>query len=178
MAKSKYGKKPMSGGKKFLFVLGVIVLLVALFFLSFWVTSMSLRFNQEPDNSVSSGLPVATNTPTVDLRKLSKKELIALVEEKDEKIKELEDELEKGSISTQAPIVTTKPSQATIQPATTSKPSVNTSAPTKVPTPKPVVKTPAPIKTSTPKTAEPTSAPATKVPEAIKPVAPAANEAE
>ena len=45
MAKSKYGKKSMSGGKKFLLVLGVIVLLIALFFLSFWITSMSLRSN-------------------------------------------------------------------------------------------------------------------------------------
>ncbi len=176
MAKSKYGKKSMSGGKKFLLVLGVIVLLIALFFLSFWITSMSLRSNQEPDVATASGVPAASAsasaTPAVDLKKLSKKELIVLVEEKDRKIKELEEEIAKGSISTQAPIATSKPSSSTSKPVATQKPA----APTKAPTQKPEVKTAAPTKEPTPKPAEPTQAPATKAP--IKPVAPAAGGEE
>lgn len=180
MAKSKYGKKSMSGGKKFLLVLGVIVLLIALFFLSFWITSMSLRSNQEPDVATASGVPAASAsasaTPAVDLKKLSKKELIVLVEEKDRKIKELEEEIAKGSISTQAPITTSKPASSTSKPAATQKPAANTAAPTKAPTQKPEVKTAAPTKEPTPKPAEPTQAPATKAP--IKPVAPAAGGEE
>ena len=175
MAKSTYGKNPMSGGKKFLLALGIIVLLVALFFLSFWITSMTLRANQEPDIAVSSGAPAATSSPTVDLKKLSKKELIALAEEQEKKIAELEEELQKGSIHTQEPIASAKPSVSTNRPAT-EKPAVKTTAPTKAPTPKPAVKTAEPTVAPTPKPAEPTKAPETEAPAPIKPVAPAAGE--
>lgn len=177
MAKSTYGKKPMSGGKKFLLVLGIIVLLIALFFLSFWITSMTLRVNQEPDIAVSSGVPAATSSPTVDFSKLSKKELIALAEEQEKKIAELEEELQKGSIHTQEPIASVKPSVSTSRPAT-EKPAVKTAAPTKAPTPKPAVKTAEPTVAPTPKPAEPTKAPETEAPAPIKPVAPAAGEEE
>lgn len=185
MAKSKYGKKPMSGGKKFLLALGVIVLLIALFFLSFWITTMSLRSNQDPDVVTETGVPAAsaeaTATPKVDLKKLSKKELIVLVEQKDRKIKELEEELDKGSVSTQAPISAVKPS-ATAKPSETAKatatpkPAVKTTAPTAAPTQKPAAKTAAPTVAPTQKPTTPTQAPATKAP--IKPVAPAAGGEE
>ena len=101
---AKYGKKTMSKGKKALLILGVIVLLIGLFFLSFWITTLSLRSNQDPGIAPASGSPAASATPAVDYNKLSKKELIALVEEKDEKIRQLEESLASGQTNTQAPI--------------------------------------------------------------------------
>lgn len=179
----KYAKKPMGRGKKFLLGLGIVLLLIALFFLSFFVTTLSLRANREPVIPEASGVPAASATPSVDYSKLSKKELIELVKEKDEQIAELEKELSTGAVSTQAPIATSQPqasssatntpsptaaAKATVKPA--AKTATPTVAPTKAPTQKPV-STPA----ATQKPAEPTPAPATKAPATIKPVAPAAD---
>lgn len=185
---AKYGKKTMSKGKKALLILGVIVLLIGLFFLSFWITTLSLRSNQDPGIAPASGSPAASATPAVDYNKLSKKELIALVEEKDEKIRQLEESLASGQTNTQAPIASARPSQApstsssgssssassgsASTPRATTKPAAKTATPTRAPTPKPKpVVTPAP----TPEPPQPTQPPATQPPATIRPVAPAAD---
>ena len=104
---SVYRKKPRRRGKGFLVALGIIVLLLVLFFLSFWLTSMALRRNQEPELPAASGTPAASAAPKVDYKKLSKKELIALLEERDEQIRKLEEAAK--SSPTPAPATPSRP---------------------------------------------------------------------
>lgn len=191
---SKKSKKPMGKGNKFLLGLGVVVLLIALFFISFWVTTLSLRSGQEPvavdDNNTLAA--TATPAPDVNYKKMSKKELIELLEKRDDRIEELEEALGLNSLHTQAPIdelgssyssssnsvPSAKPSESPVEktpePVKTSEPKA-TATPKPAATPKPTA-TPKPVATPepTPKPAEPTPAPATKAP-SIKPVAPAAD---
>ncbi len=168
-------KRPLSGGKKVLLTLCVIALLVALFFLSYWITTISLRAGR--DDGAAPVQPSATPSasPTVNYEALSKAELIELLKERDERIRELESGNPASAITdivpsqtpTPVPTPTAKPS-ATPAPTATAKPSAKpTATPTAKPTAKPTVK-PTPLPTP-----EPTPAP-TKTPTSIRPVAPAA----
>ena len=171
---AKRGRRPLSGGKKVLLTLGVIALLVLLFFLSYWITTVSLRAGR--DDSPAPVQPTTTGSPApaVNYEALSKTELIELLKERDERIRELESGTSSAIVDvvgtpaptktpiesatpapTKAPTATPKPTEkatATPKPTATAKP---TQAPTPVPTPTP---TPAP----------------TKTPTSIRPVAPAA----
>ncbi len=140
--------------------LGVVILLVALFFISFWVTSLVLQLNQRPNIPQQENLAEPTPKPTYE-------QLEKLVAEKEEKIKSLEAELEQYrsgsaigeplSSSTQKP--TEKPTQtpAPTKTPTTAPTKTPTTAPTKTPTAAPTVaptaaptQTPAPVPTQAP----------------------------
>lgn len=194
MAKSS---KKKGKGNKFLLGLGIVVLLIALFFASFWVTTLSLRSNSEPDaitESTDTPTATATASPEVNYKKMSKKELIKIIEQKEDRIKELEEALGLNGIPTQAPIdelgsssessaaptakPSTAPAEKTAEPTKTSAPkptaATKPTATQKPAAPKPVA-TPKPVVTSAP-APKPTQAPApaTKAP-SIKPMAPAAD---
>lgn len=167
--RKKYKSGKTSGGKKFLLTIGVIVLLVLLFFLSFWITGMVLRANQNP------GIPQGTTADVSPTPKPTYEELEKRVIEQEEKIEELEKELASyRSGSTPAPSATSAPSFSTGAKPTT-KPSATSSAkpvakpsaaPTAKPTVAPVAKpTAAPTQAPAP---EPTAAP-TKTPVQILP---------
>ena len=185
-------KKSKKNGKgnKFLLGLGIVVLLIALFFGSFWVTTLSLRSNSEPDPiTESTSAPTATASPDVNYKKMSKKELIELIEKKEDRIKELEEALGLNGIPTQAPIDelgSSSMSESTPTPKPSAAPAEKTAEPTKTSAPKPTA-TPKPVATQKPATTPkpvatpaptpkptPTPAPATKAP-SIKPMAPAAD---
>ena len=144
-------KNPCLRGKKALLIIGIIVLLVLLFFLSFWITSMTLKSNQDPNVAVTSGEP-AVKTP-----KPSYKDLEQMVIEKDQKIAQLESELE--SYKKQTPI----PSTSTPKSNSSSGSSGSSGSSTK--------KTTAPVQTKAP-TAKPTAKPT--VQPTVKPTAPPA----
>lgn len=130
-----YGNKKRSGGKRFLLVLLVAVALVALFLISFWVTSTVLKSNQEPNLSENSGI-YASATP-----KPSYEELEDMVERKDKRIEELESELEKlkkaaptkTPASTKAPVATQAPTKAPVVTKAPTKAPVATKTPTENP---------------------------------------------
>ncbi|MBR5157362.1 MAG: hypothetical protein IKW59_06310 [Clostridia bacterium] len=179
-------------GNKFLLGLGIVVLLIALFFASFWITTLSLRSNSEPDaitESTDAPTAVATASPDVNYKKMSKKELIEIIEKKEDRIKELEEALGLNSLSTQAPINELGSSSSESNTAPTAKPTAEpatkTAEPTKTSAPKPTATqkpaAPKPVATQKPAatpapTPKPTQAPApaTKAP-SIKPMAPAAD---
>ncbi|MBQ3554578.1 MAG: hypothetical protein IJA08_07835 [Clostridia bacterium] len=187
---AKRGRRPLSGGKKALLTLGVIALLVLLFFLSYWITTVSLRAGR--DDSPAPVQPTATGSPApaVNYEALSKAELIELLKERDERIRELEG----GTTSAIVDIAgTPAPTQKPIESATPKPTEKATATPKPTVTPKPTEKataTPKPTEkaTATPKptaTAKPTQAPTavptptptpapTKTPTSIRPVAPAA----
>ena len=146
--------KKTAKGKRALLAFGIILLLVVLFFLSFFVTSLVLKANQEPL------LPAASAEPTP---KPTYEELEQMVIEKNKEIEELERQLEtyrsaSGGNQAASPSKTSKPSQtATAQPSAkpSAAPSVKpTQAATAVPT---VAPTAAP--TQAPQTAVPTEQP-------------------
>lgn len=187
---AKRGRRPLSGGKKVLLTLGVIALLVLLFFLSYWITTVSLRAGRDDSPAPVQPTTTPSPAPAVNYEALSKTELIELLKERDERIRELEG----GTTSAIVDIVSTPaPTKAPIESATptpTKTPSPTpkasaTPAPTKAPTatPKPTEKataTPKPTATAKPTqaptpvhTPTPTPAP-TKTPTSIRPVAPAA----
>lgn len=185
---AKKTRRGSGGTNKFLLGIGIVFLLIALFFLSFWITTFSLRIGNKSSGTETENAVVATATPEVNYKKLSKKELIKLLEEKDEEINELKEALGIGDAVTQEPIPSETPvttptpeSSATPSPAATSTPKPTaTPAPTSkpkatpAPTPKPTA-TPAPTPKPTP-TPAPTPAPTPKPSKApIVPVAPAAD---
>lgn len=160
-----------AGSKKALFAAGVILLLVVLFFLSFWITGLVLKANQEPLLPGGVSAPAPTEKPTYE-------ELEEMVIEKDKEIQRLEEELDRyrdkddsgtGSNSDRPLSSTQKPSSApTKSPASTKSPAATqasaktakptitaapTQAPTKAPTQAPTeqpAKTPAPITITAP----------------------------
>lgn len=145
-------QKRMSGGKKALLTVLIIVLLVILFMASFWITSMVLKANQQPNLP---DVPGASPTPKPTYEQLEK-----MVIEKDEEIKKLQEELERyrknggstsGSSTGSSKSSATSSSRATKAPSATKK---ATAQPTKAPTPAP---TQAPTKAPEP---EVTQAPA------------------
>lgn len=165
--RKKYKNGKSSGGKKFLLAIGVIVLLVMLFFLSFWVTSMILKMNQNPVIPQGSDAVVSpTPKPTYE-------ELETRVAEQQEEIEKLEKELAQYRLggspaptATMAPAASAKP-KASATPAPSAKPSAKPSVkpsvkPTVAPTTAPTV---AP---TTAPTVAPTVAP-TKTPVQILP---------
>lgn len=175
---AKKTRRGLTGAKKFLLGIGIVFLLIALFFLSFWITTLSLRVNREPSVSTPDNAVVATSTPDVDYKKLSKKELIKLLEEKDEQIKELSEELGLGETITQAPIPSETPAPTeTPEPSASASPTA-TATPKPTATPTPAAKTPTPTKAPATPTPKPTPAP-TPTPKPSKapivPVAPAAD---
>ncbi len=171
--RKNYSRKSVqkrSGSKTALLTVGVIALLVVLFFLSFWVTSLILKANHEPVLP-QHGVADASPTPKPTYEELEK-----MVIEKDKEIKTLEEELARyrgNSFQTEEPRATSQP---LVTQAPTEAPAVATKAPTQAPTVAPTkAPTPAPTKAPTPApTVEPTVAP-TKAP-TIKPVAPGAAE--
>ncbi len=153
----------MSGGKRALLTVGIIVLLIVLFFLSFWITSLVLKANQQPLLPQQGGV-AATATPKPTYEELEK-----MVIEKEEKIKALEAELDRyrggaaSSSTGKAPAVTSqKPTAKPTQAPTKAPTQAPTIAPTKAPTPAP---TQAPTKAPDP---APTQAPAEETPEAAE----------
>jgi len=142
-------KKKSSAKKNALIALGVVLLLFALFALSFFVTSFLLQLNQAPDLS---GV-VAEPTPKPTYEELEK-----MVIEKNERIKELEERLEtyRGAAgnrvtegSTTAP--TKAPTKAPTQAPTKAPTQAPTKAPTKAPTVAPTaVPTQAPVASTAP----------------------------
>lgn len=145
-------QKRMSGGKKALLTVLIIVLSVILFKASFWISSMVLKANQQPNLP---DVPGASPTPKPTYEQLEK-----MVIEKDEEIKKLQEELElykknggstSGSSTGSSKSSTTSSSRATKAPSATKK---ATAQPTKAPTPAP---TQAPTKAPEP---EVTQAPA------------------
>lgn len=136
--------------------LGVVILLIALFFISFWVTSLVLQFNQRPNIPKQENLAETTTKPTYE-------QLEKLVMEKDEKIKNLEAELERyrngSSIDQPLSSATQQPAEKPAEtPASTKTP---TSAPATAPTQTPAetpASTQAPTEAPT-ETPAPTEAP-------------------
>ncbi|MBR6729712.1 MAG: hypothetical protein IKL80_06085 [Clostridia bacterium] len=154
---TKQASKKPAKGKKALLALGIVLLLVVLFFLSFFVTSLVLKANQEPL------LPVASAEPTP---KPSYEELEQMVIEKNKEIEELERQLEtyrgaSGSSQSSSAAKTSQPVQtATAQP--TAKPSVAPSAkPTQAATVAPTI-APTKAPTQAPQTAVPTESPSSE----------------
>lgn len=166
--KSAYGKKKQN--KKILVLLGCVALLAVMFFLSFWITSLVLKSNQEPvlDESV-----VVSPTPKPTYEELEK-----MVIEKEEEIKELKEQLGRYRDGDDVTTDITK-SKATPQPEKTPL-VIATVPPAKTPVP-----TKASVATATPTvaptvapTAEPTAVPTETPTEAPKPTeAPANTEA-
>ena len=150
----QYKSGKSSGGKKILLTIGVLALLVLLFFLSFWITGIVLRANQGPlisQEATETGAP--TPKPTYE---------------------ELEKELASYRLDgTPAPNKTTAPSFTTGQNPTAkpketpvAKPSVKpTAKPTAVPTAKPTV-APTPVPTAAP--AAPTKTPVQILPPGLQ----------
>lgn len=157
--RKQYRPKPaakMSGGKKALLTVGTIVLLIVLFFLSFWITSLVLKANQEPLLPQQGGVS-ATPKPTYE-------ELEKMVIEKEEKIKALEAELDRSRRGSVSSLTGTEPSAS--QKPTAKPTQAPTEAPTQVPT---IAPTPAPTQTPT-KAPEPTptQTPEEETPEAAE----------
>ncbi|MBQ4518585.1 MAG: hypothetical protein II997_08390 [Clostridia bacterium] len=164
----QYKSGKSSGGKKILLTIGVLALLVLLFFLSFWITGIVLRANQGPlisQEATETGAP--TPKPTYE-------ELEKTVIEQNERIEELEKELASYRLDgTPAPNKTTAPSFTTGQNPTAkpketpvAKPSVKpTAKPTAVPTAKPTV-APTPVPTAAP--AAPTKTPVQILPPGLQ----------
>lgn len=143
-------KKKSTAKKNALIALGVVLLLFALFALSFFVTSFLLQMNQAPD--ISGTVAEPTPKPTYE-------ELEKMVIEKDERIKELEERLETYRSAAGNRVI--EPTKAPTK-APSSSPS---QAPTKMPSQSPTT-TPTKAPTTAP-TAVPTQAPAaTGVPDA------------
>lgn len=149
----KHSSAGKNGGRRAILAVGVIAALVLLFFLSFWITSMVLKVNQQPVLPQQEGV-VASPTPKPTYEELEK-----MVIEKEAEVKKLEKELaqyrKSGSSATAKPAATNTP-KATQAP---------TAAPTKAPTPAPTpAPTAAPIQTAAPKsTPAPTQTPVTPV---------------
>ena len=125
-------KKKSSAKKNALVALGVVLLLFALFALSFFVTSFFLQLNQAPDLS---GV-VAEPTPKPTYEELEK-----MVIEKDERIKELEERLEtyRGAAGNRVTDPTKAPSKAPTSTPSQAPTKAPTQAPTKAPTKAPTV---------------------------------------
>ncbi len=125
-------KKKSSAKKNALIALGVVLLLFALFALSFFVTSFVLQMNQAPDLS---GV-VAEPTPKPTYEELEK-----MVIEKDERIKELEERLEtyRGAAGNRVTESTQAPSKAPTSSPSQAPTKAPTQAPTKAPTKAPTV---------------------------------------
>ncbi|MBE7048064.1 MAG: hypothetical protein E7393_01630 [Ruminococcaceae bacterium] len=119
----KQRRAKSSGNPKALLVVGVLLLLVVLFFLSFWITGMVLKANQQPYLPEQGGV-AATATP-----KPSYEDLEKMIIEKENKIKSLQaelDEYRRGALaSSSVPAITAKP---TVEPTT-----IPTVAPTVAP---------------------------------------------
>ena len=156
-------RSPKSSFKRAL-LLTVVALasLVVLFFLSFWITSLSLKASQGTLFSKQSDIvaPSKTTKPTYE-------QLEQMVADKDREIKRLEEEL--ARYHGDSPAVSETPAPA----ATPSSKPTKTPAPTKTPEP---TKTPTPSNSPSPsvaptKTPEPSKAPI----EFVSPNAGAAN---
>lgn len=108
----RYKKK--SNGKKVLTVLLIIAGLIALFLVSFGITSMILDANKVPNVHEGGVVDDASPTP-----KPTYEELEEIVKEQQKKIEELESQLEKGKApATKAPAPATKaPASAEKAPA-------------------------------------------------------------
>lgn len=127
----RYSNKKRSKNK---FLKGVLVvgILVALFFISFWITSLVLDANQKSKTDTEELQESATPKPTYE-------ELEEIIEEKDKKIEELEEELEKyKSQDNNNTVSETQTPSPTPTPATTQTPtSTQTPKPSQTPAPKP-----------------------------------------
>ncbi|MBE7010395.1 MAG: hypothetical protein E7418_02760 [Ruminococcaceae bacterium] len=146
MSRNTSGKqKPKSSAtKKALIALGVVLVLFALFMLSFFVTTYLLQLNQAPNDIGIEPTP-----------KPSYEELEKMVIEKEERIQELEDRLEtyrnaagenKGKDQ-----ATAKPTVKPTSSPTATPTKAPTAAPTKAPTQTPtIVPTQAPVATNAP----------------------------
>ena len=127
LEKNKMRYRKNTWVKKFLTALVIAVVLVALFLISFTVTSMILKSNQAPD--ITGAVEEASPTPKPTYEELEK---IAI--ERGERIKELESLLGMGAVpelesqSTIAP----QPAKATLAPTVAPAP---TAAPTIAPVP-------------------------------------------
>ncbi len=157
---TKRPNKRKSATKKF-FICGLLIVaaLVALFFVSFSITKLVLNSNQNPGLGDNGKYEEASATPKPTYEELEK-----MVIEKDKKIKDLEDELERYRENAV---------QATISPSAQSSDATQTSAPqqTKAPQETKVpqeTKAPAPTQTSAPTQipAPATQTPATEAPAA------------
>lgn len=152
-----------SGKKTMLFSVGVIVLLVVLFFLSFWITGLVLKAGQGISVPGQPGIESAKPTPKPTYEELEK-----LLEEKNEEIERLTRELEqyRDGDGSDKPLSTTsstpKPAEKTDEPKKTATP-----APTKKPSASPTVKPSAgpSVQPTAKPTAKPTATP-TPVPTA------------
>ncbi len=176
---SRYTKRPSAEQKRkrALFVVGVVAALVALFFLSFWVTSLVLKSGQNNLIPQQPGIEDPSPTP-----KPSYKDLEKMVIEKDEEIRELKKELAElrgeevedespTAKPTASPKPSESPSETTEAPRASKTPSPSkTASPTKAPTQKPEptkAPTQAPTKAPTPApTQAPTAPPITILPPA------------
>ena len=108
MSRTSYSKKSgRSNGKTALIAVGVIALLVFLFFASFWITSFVLKAGQEPN--IPSVEDIENPTPT---EKPTWEQLEKMVIEKDKEINSLKEELElyrSGGNRTPVPAITGAP---------------------------------------------------------------------
>lgn len=151
---TKRPNKRKSATKKF-FICGLLIVaaLVALFFVSFSITKLVLNSNQNPGLGDNGKYEEASATPKPTYEELEK-----MVIEKDKKIKDLEDELERYRENAV---------QATISPSAQSSDATQTSAPQQTKAPQ-ETKAPAPTQTSAPTQipAPATQTPATEAPAA------------
>jgi len=152
--KKTSSKRSSKSSFKRAMLLTVIALasLIVLFFLSFWITSLSLKTSQGTLPSAKNGVasPSAAAKPTYE-------QLEQMLAEKDREIQRLKEELVRLGGETPAPSASPAPSaEPTKTPAPTKSPSSSSSAaPTKTPAPTATVsptKTPEPTKTPLPVT--------------------------
>ncbi len=166
MRKHYNKRNAYSSKQKPLLVVGVLALLIILFFLSFWITGLILKVNQNPEIPEQVGVE-ATATPKPTYEELEK-----MVIEQQETIEMLEEELAQYRTGEET-VATAKPTE---KPNKTE--AAKTAEPTKVPKANPTVvptKAPTAAPAAAP-TAEPTIAP-TKKP-GITIVAPGASGVE
>ena len=132
----RYSNKKKRGKNKFLVGLLVVGVLAALFFASFFVTSFVLDMNNK--NSEDAEIAEESSTP-----ELTYEELEEMVKEKDDKIKELEKELERyrGKSDMETESQTEPDPIVSEQTTSTPKPSATaTPKPTQTPAPQPTGK--------------------------------------